>query len=331
MASSPINAVSPECLLKSLRTKGYVILDLSERMSSLSCRVFDLFQSFDARSVAEKMVFELLPDTNGEHNGYHAIGGISAYNRCREGYIFQAASPVWPMLSESVECEGDEFSTTHEIWRAEMHHFALIILDKVWEALGIHSPAEGVLDVVSGSQFQVKKICWAGIDPAATLSQTEDGEFVTMPTHCDPSFISIVIHSQIFSGLQVRDAEKRAFVHIPPTGPGKCVVFAGSLLELITNSEIKPCVHRVVSTEADMISAKRIAATFFFQPTNDSFLVPLRLANDTSQSAVCDEEVDSKIVRRFTISSIDDTVSTTYGTWKSRVYGNYYKGRKVKS
>lgn len=132
-----------------------------------------------------------------------------------------------------------------------------------------------------------------------------------MPAHCDPSVVSIVIHALITSGLQVRDVDKKAFVDIPPTGPSRCVLLAGTLLEQLTDAAIKPCVHRVVSSETDLVSSQRIAASFFFQPTLDSILIPFAASTSPSRD--------------------DAPVPLTYGKWKSRVYGNYYKGRKAEA
>lgn len=302
--------LTPDSLISSLRAHGYLVIDTPSSLADLNHEVFALFEEFDAQTIGHKQQFTLKPDEHGENNGWHEIGGLSKYNRCREGYIFQASTPIPPMLS-APNSESDRFARVHEAWRKEVHAFAAVVLENLGHALSISNPAafftpQGQMDVVSGSQFHVKKIV-LGEQKVASLRQADAETYVSMPPHTDPSFITFIFHNQMSSGLQVRDAEAKAFVNISPSGPHKCIIIAGTILELLTNSDIKACVHRVASTEADLTSSHRLAASFFFQPTANTLLLP------------------------FSGTSETDSSSLSYSAWKSRVYGNYYKGRKAES
>lgn len=318
-----ISNISSSELLAALSSKGYIILELPEDLQRLTLLVFDLFRRFDTRPLQEKALFELTANSGCENNGWHAVGALSKYNRCRDGYIFQGRTAIPPLLSEKGAIESDEFSSVHEEWRAAVCRFAGQILQSLGTSLDLPDPAtyftkDGVgLDVISESQFHIKKTTLEGVDKIS-IPLTDNGYYITMPTHCDPSVISIVIHAEEgLSGLQVRDANKKLFVDIPPTGPYMCTLFSGNLLEYLSNRRIKSCVHRVISAEADLEEGKRIAASFFFQPTLDSMLIPFD--SSCSSSAVLSDA-----------RSTDALPSPiTYEKWKNRVYGNYYKGKRA--
>lgn len=176
-----ITDIPPVELLDALATKGYIILDMSESLVRLTAEVFNLFKMFDMRSKEEKNIFELTPNALGENNGYHGVGGLSKYNRCREGYIFQASSPIWTLLSDSRSAGADAFSQVHEEWRAAVHELALQALDRLGQALDLphpstyFSPGGSALDIITGSQFHVKKVSSDTIDPGS-IPRATDGE-----------------------------------------------------------------------------------------------------------------------------------------------------------
>jgi hypothetical protein len=122
--------------------------------------------------------------------------------------------------------------------------------------------------------------------------------------------------------------------------------------------------HRVTSSELELKAADRVAATFFFQPNLDSLLTPFppplssliinnnNLNNNNmiiineeetptpkSNSTFCsgDEEGDSgssesknvktKKNKKRGVGSATATTPITYGKWKSKAYGSYFKGK----
>jgi isopenicillin N synthase-like dioxygenase len=261
--SSVLKHLEPAAMLEALQRKGYFIMPLSEDMFEAQEEMFRQFDIFDERPVAEKAVFSLSADAIGENNGWHGAGGLSRYNQCREGVIFQSSSPVWPMLSAGPENAPDDFSNAHENFRTYAHLLANSVME--WLAIALELPepdsyftANGSLDIIGGSQFHVKKLRLSDAEDFSALRKTpEDGRCLTMRAHRDPSVISIVFHKRRSvdeeqgSGLQFKDPVLGSFVSIADaeerelegatsglhSGGARCVVIAGSILELLTASK----------------------------------------------------------------------------------------------
>lgn len=328
------NADSEE-LVSALRTKGYFIVPLSDdNLITAQDEMFQQYELFDARPFEEKSLFSLSPDALGENNGWHSAGGLSRYNQSREGIIFQATSPIWPMLSESPEDPPDDFSKAHELFRDRVYNMTIDILKSLASGLKLTDPDKyfirgGTLDVLSESQYHVKKITLREGESLESLHRTpESGQYLSLRAHRDPSLISLVFHDNRSTtgasrgfGLQFKNDITGQFVEVSQSISERkyCIVIAGSILELLTNGMVKAPLHRVVSSEAEIKSGKRIAATFFFQPLLQSLLIPFEGVelgeNDTT------DQTNAKLG----ISS--SSAPVTYGKWKAKAYESYYKGK----
>jgi hypothetical protein len=321
-------------ILQAFIKNGYFILKLPESIKILNEKIFKQFILFDKRKTIEKEIFSLtnIDDNNiCENNGYHPIGGLSnKYNICRDGYIFQANCKIWPMLSNSKDDVSDSFSVIHEEWRPQVHNIALEIMSNLAIALKLDNPttyftSKGPLGIIEGSQFHVKKINFNNENKLLNKSK-DDERLITLNSHCDPSVISLVFHNKGSTGLQFRDSNLKTFVDLKTCGYDYVTVIAGSVLELLSNGYIKAPAHRVVSTNEELISNNRIAATFFFQPNLDTLLVPF---NNNDQILKKKKECNS-----FPSSSSSSSLSSSsypsisYHSWKNRAYGNYYKGKE---
>jgi hypothetical protein len=251
IVSALVNNMDPEQIVATLQHRGYFVLPLSEKMLDTQEEMFRQFEVFDARPVAEKTIFSLSPDAIGENNGWHGAGGLSRYNQCREGIIFQASSPVWPMLSDSIASPSDNFSIAHETFRQETHLLAATIMEQIASALELPKPAayftaNGPLDIIGGSQFHVKKVMLSESEDFSALHKSrEDDRYLTLRAHRDPSVITIVFHkcrtaeAEHGLGLQFQDPDGGSFGGIPldmeeVAGRAVCVVVAGSILELLS-------------------------------------------------------------------------------------------------
>jgi isopenicillin N synthase-like dioxygenase len=252
--------MEPMEILAALQHRGYFILPLSEEMFDTQEEMFRQFDIFDSRSVTEKTRFSLTPDAIGENNGWHGAGGLSRYNQCREGIIFQASCVIWPMLSDSLAVPAkdidsiDDFSIAHENFRNEAHLLAGSIMEQVACALELPEPAayftkKGPLDIIAGSQFHVKKVILSEAEDLSALHKNpDDDRYLTLRAHRDPSVVSIVFHKcrsadlEHGLGLQFKDPDAGCFVNIPVdadevAGRSVCVVIAGSILELLSDGK----------------------------------------------------------------------------------------------
>lgn len=263
-----VNTMDPMEILAALKHRGFFVLPLSEEILEIQEEMFRQFDIFDTRAITEKEMFSLTPDAIGENNGWHGAGGLSRYNQCREGIIFQASSPVWPMLSEDITAPPDDFSIAHEHFRSEAHLLAASIMEQVASALELPEPSNyftsnGPLDIIEGSQFHVKKVILSEKEDLSALHKNpEDGRYLTLRAHRDPSVISIVFHKhrggvegggegvteddyEHGSGLQFKNPDTGSFVNIDipvgdrgeHAGSAFCVVIAGSILELLSDGK----------------------------------------------------------------------------------------------
>ena len=258
-ASVLVSNMDPVAILTALQRRGYFVMPLSAEMLETQEEMFRQFDIFDTRSVTEKEYFSLTPDAIGENNGWHGAGGLSRYNQCRQGIIFQASSPVWPMLSMNKEAAPDDFSIAHENFRHEVHLLAAAIMEHVAAALELPEPASyftanGPQDIIGGSQFHVKKVMLSETEDLSALHKSpEDGRYLTLRAHRDPSVVSMVFHKHRHDGvehglgLQFKDPDLGSFVNINipadegngTTGRPLCVIIAGSILELLSDGKWK--------------------------------------------------------------------------------------------
>ena len=125
---------------------------------------------------------------------------------------------------------------------------------------------------------------------------------VLLPPHRDPSLLSMVNHvapSPVApggAGLEIYGGGR--YRPIAVAGVGVCTILAGSLLASVLPGVVSPK-HRIVATfDAD---TPRLAATFFFQPSDDARICDLRAPEKARRGA------------------------PTYAQWRKKAYGRYYK------
>lgn len=187
--------MEPSLMLAEMEHRGYFVLPLAGPLVPSRDEMFEQFRVFDGLPVSDKEVFSLTPDAIGENNGWHGAGGLSRYNQCREGVIFQASSEVWPMLSKDVSAPADDFSIAHQRFREHAHALASSIMEGLASVLELPDPsnfftANGPLDIIQGSQFHVKKVMLSEYEDVGALHKTrEDERYITLRAHRDPSEI----------------------------------------------------------------------------------------------------------------------------------------------
>lgn len=217
-------ALQEQAVMAALREHGGFALALPPELDALNRDVFALYHRFDAQPHAAKSAFALgAAAADGENNGWHSPGGLSRYNRYREGYIFQYAEPIPDMLADE-----PAFARTHERWRDSIWEVAAAVMAHVARALGLapgYFEPGGAMDLRANSQFHLKSLALPADDApradaelsaptadAAAVGSSEataapptnrDGVHVLLPAHTDPSVLSIIVHNEHGRGLQV--------------------------------------------------------------------------------------------------------------------------------
>jgi isopenicillin N synthase-like dioxygenase len=191
--------------------------------------------------------------------GYHRAGSMSArYNAYREGLVFSDGHEI-----TVAECP-DVRSACAALCNV-LHETADAVLSAVCQHLKMPGTwfQEKLGPTRSNSQWHIK--CY--VKPP----KVDDVECL-LPTHTDPSLISIVIHhrkgiQQGAAGLQYSTRD-RGWVDVPCSGHSVAIVMVGSVLQHVTGGYVRACQHRVVSTADEA----RMAATLFVRPSPTALL-----------------------------------------------------------
>lgn len=320
-------ALDAQEVLRALSGAGAFSLRTPE-LAGLNAEVLSWFARFDAQSAEEKAEFALAPNGTGENNGWHGPGGLSAYNRFRDGFIFQADEPIWPMLPGP---DGAQFAEAHERWRSAVHRLGHRVMRLLARALGVDEEqfvSGGQCDVAAGAQFHLKAVRGpAGEEELAQLAGA-DGRVLTLPAHRDPSVISLVVATG--PGLQILAEGEGHFLDVPRYGPGVCTVLGGQVLTKLTRGLVRSPLHRVLVEPGAVLRAERVAATFFFQPPLDAVLRPLDCPAVSSYVAAAEasperaDRAQTKVRAGGERGSTKSFAPLTYGKWKQRRYRRYY-------
>ncbi|KAG8468135.1 hypothetical protein KFE25_007187 [Diacronema lutheri] len=325
-----LDSLLDEDVLRALSGAGAFSVRLPNELVALNAEVLRWFGLFDAQPSERKQRHALVPDGTGENNGWHGPGGLSAYNRFRDGYIFQASEPIWSMLDGSA---GAEFAAAHERWRAALHAVGHALIARLARALEVGADQFGPggrCDIAAGAQFHLKAIRAAASElcaPGAT-GATADGRMMTLPAHRDPSVLSLVVATR--PGLQLLVEGEGRYEDVPRCGPDVCTVIAGQLLTKLTRGLVRSPLHRVVSEPREAVCAERVAATFFFQPPLDAVLQPLesptmaRLARLADASPERSARAHTKVRAGGERGNGKPFLPVTYREWKHRAYSGYY-------
>ena len=199
--------------------------------------------------------------TDSAHaTGYHRAGSMSArYNAHREGFVFSDGHDI-----TVVGCPN--FATDCAALYNILHETADQVLAAVCRHLQLPGTwlQEQLGPTVNNSQWHVKRY--------VTTSSKACTVECLLPTHKDPSLISIVVlHrpgiQEGAAGLQYA-GEDQIWMEVPWSGHPVAIVFTGSVLEHVTGGYITACRHRVVASA----ELERMAATLFVRPTPNAVL-----------------------------------------------------------
>lgn len=193
--------------------------------------------------------------------GYHRLGSMSArYNAYREGFVFSDGCEI-----DMVDYPDFRYSC------AALYNLLQDTSDAILSSLCRHMELpetwfqEQLGPTRSNSQWHIKRY----VKPPPVAGNVE---CCLLPTHTDPSLISIVIHHR--TGIQLGAAGLQYFtrdgkwVEVPCSGQLVAIVLVGSVMQQVTGGYFSACKHRVVSTaEQD-----RMAATLFVRPAPTAVL-----------------------------------------------------------
>lgn len=261
---------------------GYALVSLSGEQEEVirkgfGCgrRALDTIQSKTAEEVQQ-----ILPSENSAHvTGYHSAGGMSKYNSHREGFVFSDGG----MFSVAIEEDDDDFETKMMELQECLHTIANQALSQLEQHLELPQNwfQEHYKHNENHSQWHLKRyVC--GVEDKEIQE-----EKVLLPSHTDPSLLSVVIVDQVGKargamGLQVYGKipiqEKREWTELPFHGHAVATIFVGSVLSYITGGVCPSAKHRVIQKEVDRstsssnVREERMAATFFLRPKGTSIL-----------------------------------------------------------
>jgi len=246
--------------------------------------------------------------TDSAHaTGYHRVGRMSArYNAHREGFVFS---------------DGQEFSIKQcpsfrpncALLQELLHQTADTVLDMICRHLEL--PLGWFQDQLGPtrdhSQWHIKRYVDTALlspdkatkEPSAICQDTLEW----LPTHTDPSLISIVVlnrpgKKEGSGGLQY--SKNKQFVDVPWSGHAIAIVFVGSVLQHLTGGYFTACRHRVVRTA----EKERMAATLFVRPAPTAVLA-------LPPSPVLEQ------------SNVKVKGNLTFSQWNARVARNYEKAK----
>ena len=164
--------------------------------------------------------------------GFHSMGGLSAYNACREGFVFSNGDLM------HLPAPYDNFYSSCDDFRREGCEIAKIVYNELEKHLKLPNnyfeQQFGQLEATC--QWHIKRY-----DPSSPSD-------VLLPMHTDPSLISVVLHdcppSPGCLGLEVLDEDTKGWKEPEGCGHGRATVLVGSVMEKITCGYLRAARHR---------------------------------------------------------------------------------------
>eukprot|EP00035_Acanthoeca_spectabilis_P009629 m.169972 g.169972 ORF g.169972 m.169972 type:complete len:371 (-) comp14783_c0_seq11:2714-3826(-) len=252
--------------------------------------------------------------------GIHAAGSLSRYNIHREGVVFSnnhffpldrqssgdltcaegecsetdvkdttATLTAGPEVSEITRAPAQASGHSHEedcedLFEMEMRALwdevcalGLTLLEDISTALDVSGYFEAELGPIKEhSQWHIKRYR----PDRRKFTTTCDRKVVLLPTHTDPSLISIVIHDRPGQcsgamGLEYLN-NKGNWCELPLSGHRVATCFVGSILNRITGGTLTAAKHRVAVPPGDIpehtCEFSRVVATFFLRPAPTAML-----------------------------------------------------------
>jgi isopenicillin N synthase-like dioxygenase len=268
--------------------------------------------------------------------GYHSTGGMISkrYNQFREGFVFSDSIRSFDVSMTSKSSVDGEALARAESLPTTFHHDCHAMFDLLHDVantclMNIANHFQLPNDwfqqqygpTVDSSQWHIKRYVR---DESRKLNLEED---LLLPTHSDPSLVSVVILDQPdiqmgAMGLQVLlrkhaspgESINPEWAEVPWSGHKVAIVFVGSVLQYVTNGYFMALKHRVVC-KSDQLVQPRMAATLFCRPSPSAYLI----APPNCQSVVSRKEVQ-KI----------NHPQITFSDWMKKTAKNYEKAAMVK-
>lgn len=341
-------AVFDECVLD-LECNGYALISLPELLqqhhdgSDLSiARAFDTARrSLDGVACNRARVPLINPSSDsGSWTGYHHAAVVNGrYNQFREGFVFSNGE----MFDGEDGCFRDEMSKLFRFMHDRVANGILGAIERRLELAPLYFHREigptGVSSQWHMKRYRCPERSRRGCDIVgaahrdlvadvsnegspthrsnqAAPSQSEKDADIFLPSHTDPSLVSVVILDRAGSnagglGLQTQSNEDGTWREIRRHGHDVAVVFVGSVLSYLTKGRIFAAVkHRVVDWGVENADEARMAATLFVRPSADALMRPL----------------PSPLLECCCVGKKKDP--PTFRVWNARVAKNYMKKKK---
>ena len=285
---------------RDLCNHGFTLVDISEH-ESIPRKAFDLFHRFRSR-----LDLPTIPaQADSAHcTGQHEAGGLSRYNQYREGWVF----------SDGQRWNGSAAADNmDDVWELEtlLHKVAAEALAAIETETG-NIPENwfqtNLGPFQNSSQWHLKK--YVPPPPAATTGAPVSTA-VWLPSHTDPSLVSVVILDRPgcqtnAQGLCRWETTTKEWVPIPYSGHAVAIVLVGSVLAHIMKS-VQACKHCVQwndndghdNDDDDYTTRNRAAATLFVRPQPQALLQsPPHQAVEKQQPMVF-EEWNQRVARNY--------------------------------
>jgi hypothetical protein len=295
-----------------LLENGVALVGIPDRHAEVAASAFQVArEAMDL--VNKRRIPTILPSASSAHaTGYHPVGGMSQrYNGFREGF-------VW---SDSQTFEIDdrpEFSVQTKRLELQLHALASSVMRAVARHLEISSGddndwfEEHLGPTQNHSQWHIKR------SAATPVQQLNPGNEQWLPTHTDPSLVSVVIHDLVGaqsggSGLQYH--YNGEWHTIPVSGHSIAIIIVGSVLQHVTRGFFKACRHRVLMPKQETHEPlrRRMAATYFLRPASGAVL------SGPSSSP--------KLAALFATIPVQQCI--TFDQWLQKTARNYEKSQRT--
>ena len=275
------------------------------------------------------------PETRGPPAPQYSTWNSPRYNRYREGLIWSDGNHN-PSIDQHVASITTTTNATSSLsfdnplhnLEALMHAIAMKVLRAIEQELQLPMGwfQQHYQPSIETSQWHVKHFVHTDNNDFSTNTHHHKNDLVqVLPTHTDPSLISIVIHDrpgiqQGGQGLQVsvpvlssntndtdmtnQQRHSTEWQDIACSGHGVAVVLVGSVLSYVTGRHFATARHRVVMTREEW--GCRRAATLFLRPSPTAKL---------------------QVPPSPKLSHVSLKRNMTFSEWNSRVAKNYQKSK----
>ena len=311
-----LNTIFDRCVHDLELNGGYALLPLSELQASTSSNIIISTAFEQARCALDEITSSsgttkcqlpvIDPSTDsGSWTGFHEAATINGrYNAHRKGFVFSNG-----------ELFGLESMPEFKNNLQQLFHFCHDVV-----ATGVLRAIERRLELpddyfdkelgptANSSQWHLKQY-----HVNESIDATEMSQSVLLPTHTDPSLISVVIIdspevNKGGKGLEVYEKDK--WTEVSHHGHDIAIIFVGSVLSYLTKQQVFSAIkHRVVNDSHGHVN-ERMACTLFVRPCPDAQMKML----------------PSKYINQHESSK----QPPTFETWNRRVSKNYMKQQKKK-